>query len=54
MLNTDLGFNKDAIVTIHIPETSPTTGKCPRQRIRHLAGVRQVNLNTADPNRSTI
>jgi putative ABC transport system permease protein len=50
MLNTDLGFNKDAIVTIDIPGGQPNNRKdVLATEIRHLAGVRQVSLNTADP-----
>jgi len=50
MLNTDLGFNKDAIVTIDIPGDQPNNQKdVLATEIRHLAGVQQVSLNTADP-----
>jgi putative ABC transport system permease protein len=50
MLNTDLGFNKDAIVTIEIPFGQPNNRKdVLATEIRNLAGVRQVSLNTADP-----
>lgn len=50
MLNTDLGFNKDAIVTIDLPRDQPKSRKAVlAAEIRHLAGVRQVSLNTADP-----
>ena len=50
MLNTDLGFKKDAIVTIDIPGGQPNNRKdVLANEIRHLAGVRQVSLNTADP-----
>jgi putative ABC transport system permease protein len=50
MLNTDLGFNKDAIVTIDIPRDQPNNRKDVfATEIRHVAGVRQVSLNTADP-----
>jgi len=54
MLNTDLGFNKDAIVTIDIPrDQSPNQHNNRKEvlaaEIRNLAGVRQVSLNTANP-----
>jgi len=50
MLNTDLGFNKDAIITIDIPMDQPNNRKdVLATEIRHLAGVQQVSLNTADP-----
>ena len=50
MLNTDLGFTKDAIVTIDIPLDQPKNRKdVLATEIRKLAGVRQVSLNTADP-----
>jgi putative ABC transport system permease protein len=50
MLNTDLGFNKDAIVTIDIPWGQPNNRKeVLATEIRNLTGVRQVSLNTADP-----
>ena len=50
MLNTDLGFNKDAIVSIDIPRDQPNNQKdVLTTEIRNLAGVQQVSLNTADP-----
>ena len=50
MLNTDLGFKKDAIVTIDIPRDQPNNRKRVfAAAIRRLAGVQQVSLNTADP-----
>ncbi|OQP44260.1 hypothetical protein A4H97_33285 [Niastella yeongjuensis] len=50
MINTDLGFSKDAIVTIDIPRGQPNNRKdVLATEIHHLAGVRQVSLNTADP-----
>jgi putative ABC transport system permease protein len=50
MLNTDLGFNKDAIVSIDIPPDHPYNRKdVLATEIRSLAGVQQVSLNTADP-----
>jgi len=50
MLNTDLGFNKDAIVTIDLPRDQPQNRKdVLAAEIRHLAGVQQVSLNTASP-----
>ena len=50
MLNTDLGFNKDAILTIDLPGDKPNNLKdVLATEVRHLAGVRQVSLNTADP-----
>ncbi|HEY4062987.1 MAG TPA: ABC transporter permease [Puia sp.] len=50
MLNTDLGFTKDAIVTIDLPREQPKNLKDVfANEIRRLADVRQVSLNTADP-----
>jgi hypothetical protein len=50
MLNTDLGFNKDAIVTIGLPRNQPNNRKdVLATEISHLTGVRQVSLNTANP-----
>lgn len=50
MLNTDLGFNKDAIYTIDIPLKEFKNRKNVfATEIRNLSGVRQVSLNTADP-----
>jgi len=50
MLNTDLGFTKDAIVTIDLPRDQPQNRKdVLAAEIRHLAGVQQVSLNTASP-----
>lgn len=50
MLNTDLGFNKGAIVTIDIPRDQPNSQKdVLAAEIHQLAGVQQVSPNTADP-----
>ncbi len=50
MLNTDLGFKKDAIVTIDLPREQPQNSKdVLAAEIRRLAGVQQVSLNTASP-----
>ena len=50
MLNTDLGFNKDAIITIDIPGDQPDSKKdVLAHEVHRLAGVEQVSLNTADP-----
>jgi ABC-type antimicrobial peptide transport system permease subunit len=50
MLNTDLGFKKDAIVTIDLPRDQPQNRKdVLAAEVSHLAGVQQVSLNTADP-----
>ena len=50
MLNTDLGFKKDAIVTIDLPGDQPQNRKdVLAAGIRRLAGVQQVSLNTASP-----
>ncbi len=53
MLNNDLGFNKDAIVSIDIPRDQPKNRKeVLANEIRNLTGVQQVSLNTADPETS--
>src|SRR5213078_1193099 len=50
MLNTDLGFNKDAIVSIDIPQDQSNNRKeVLADKLRNLAGVQLVSLNTADP-----
>ncbi|HLX94086.1 MAG TPA: ABC transporter permease, partial [Puia sp.] len=50
MINTDLGFNKDAILSIDIPYGQPKNRKnVLATEIRNLAGVEQISLNTADP-----
>ncbi|HVM90000.1 MAG TPA: ABC transporter permease [Puia sp.] len=50
MLNTDLGFNKEAIVTIDIPRDQPRNNKeILANKLRNLAGVQQVSINSADP-----
>jgi putative ABC transport system permease protein len=50
MLNTDLGFNKDAIVSIDIPRGQSNNQKgVLATEIRNLAGVQGVSLNTSDP-----
>ena len=50
MLNTDLGFNKDAILTIDLPRGQPNNRKALlAAEISKIAGVQQVSVNTADP-----
>jgi ABC-type antimicrobial peptide transport system permease subunit len=50
MLNTDLGFKKDAIVTIDIPHNLPPGRKAVlANEIRSLSEVQQVSLSTASP-----
>jgi hypothetical protein len=50
MLNTDLGFKKDAIVMIDLPWRQPQDRKTVlAAEIQRLAGVRQVSLSTASP-----
>ncbi len=50
MLNTDLGFKKDAIVTIDLPWDQPRNRKAVfATEIRRLSGVQQVSLSTASP-----
>ncbi len=50
MLNTDLGFKKDAIVMIDIPWSQPQNRKTVlAAEIQRLAGVRQVSLSTVSP-----
>ena len=50
MLNTDLGFKKDAIVMIDLPWRAPRNLKTVYAgEIARLAGVRQVSLSTAGP-----
>jgi putative ABC transport system permease protein len=53
MLNTDLGFNKDAIVSIDLPRDQPNNRKdVLATEMRQLAGVQKVSLNTANPQTS--
>jgi putative ABC transport system permease protein len=50
MLNTDLGFKKDAIVLIDLPWWQPQNRKTVfAAEIQRLAGVRQVSLSTVSP-----
>jgi putative ABC transport system permease protein len=50
MLNTDLGFKKDAIVMIDIPWYQPQNRKTILvAEIQRLAGVRQASLSTVSP-----
>jgi putative ABC transport system permease protein len=50
MLNTDLGFEKDAIVLIDLPWHAPQNLKnVYAGEIQRLTGVRQVSLSTAGP-----
>lgn len=54
MLNTDLGFTKDAILSIDIPYGRPRNLKdALATDIRNLTGVQQVSLNSADPETSS-
>jgi putative ABC transport system permease protein len=53
MLNSDLGFKKDAIVMIGLPWNQPRNRKTVLAReLERLAGVRQVSLSTAGPEAS--
>ncbi len=50
MLNTDLGFKKDAIVMIDLPRRAPENLEAVYAgEIQRLSGVRQVSLSTAGP-----
>jgi len=50
MLNTDLGFKKDAIVMIDLPWRAPDNLKgVYAVEIQRLSGVRRVSLSTAGP-----
>ncbi|HEY4063684.1 MAG TPA: ABC transporter permease [Puia sp.] len=50
MINTDLGFKKDAIVTIDLPWDQPKNRKAVLATgIEGLSGVRQTGLSTASP-----
>jgi putative ABC transport system permease protein len=50
MLNTDLGFKKDAIVIIDLPSDQPKNRKAVlASEIRRLAGVQQVSISTHSP-----
>jgi putative ABC transport system permease protein len=50
MLNTDLGFKKDAIVTIDLPWDQPKNQRTVLvTELRRLAGVQQASLSTASP-----
>ncbi|HTI10604.1 MAG TPA: ABC transporter permease [Puia sp.] len=50
MLNTDLGFKKDAIALIDLPWRQPQNRKTElAAEIRRLAGVQRVSLSTASP-----
>jgi putative ABC transport system permease protein len=53
MLNTDLGFKKDAIVTMDLPWDQPRNLRAVLvTELRRLAGVQQVSLSTASPQAS--
>jgi len=50
MLNTDLGFKKDAIVTIDLPYNQPSDRKAVLATgIAGLAGVQQVSVSSGSP-----
>jgi putative ABC transport system permease protein len=50
MLNTDLGFKKDAIVIIDLPWDQPKNRKAVlANEIRRLAGIQQVSISTHSP-----
>jgi len=50
MLNTDLGFKKDAVVMISLPWGQPQNRKALlAAEIQRLTGVRQASLSTAGP-----
>jgi len=53
MLNTDLGFKKDAIVTIDLPWNKSASRKAVlATEIRRLSGVQQVSVSTGSPEAS--
>jgi putative ABC transport system permease protein len=53
MLNTDLGFNKDAIVNMVLPWDQPKNRKAVLvNELRRLAGVEQISLSTNSPQSS--
>ena len=53
MLNTDLGFKKDAIFTIDLPWDQPGNKKAVlADEIRRLSGVQQVSLSGGSPEAS--
>jgi putative ABC transport system permease protein len=49
MLNTDLGFKKDAIVTFYVPWNQSNRKDVLATEIGRLAGVQQVSLSTNSP-----
>jgi ABC-type antimicrobial peptide transport system permease subunit len=49
MLNTDLGFKKDAIFTMDVPRQQPNRKAVLATEIRSFPGVRQVSLSTNSP-----
>jgi ABC-type antimicrobial peptide transport system permease subunit len=50
MLNTDLGFKKDAIVTVDLPWNQPNNRKTAlATEVSALAGVRQVSISSGSP-----
>ena len=50
MLNTDLGFKKDAILAIDLPWNQPRERKAVlATAVRELAGVQQVSVNGGNP-----
>ena len=50
MLNTDLGFKKDAIVTIDLPYNQPNNRKpVLANAIRRIPGVQKVSINGGSP-----
>jgi putative ABC transport system permease protein len=49
MINTDLGFKKDAIVTFDVPWNQSNRKDVLASEIRSLAGVQQVSLSTNTP-----
>jgi len=50
MLNTDLGFKKDAIVTIDLPRDQPKNRKIVlATEVRRMVGVQEVSVNSGSP-----
>ena len=53
MLNTDLGFKKDAIYTVYVPWNQPGNRKSAlADELRRLPGVQQVSLSEGSPEAS--
>jgi ABC-type antimicrobial peptide transport system permease subunit len=51
---TDLGFNKDAVITVPIPNSDLSTKKSLRNELERISGIEKVSLSTTAPTSGSV